>query len=133
MRALWLVALAACSSSMSLPPPSPIMATLVVDGDLVVRGESDGSISVMARVVHEDKVAFGVVRLLGADMSAAASSPHVALARARAWQTLAHMDPTHAVEAARRGAEQLPACPRGADDLVARMHCYVESHHGDVW
>jgi hypothetical protein len=158
MKVVLLFALVACTRSPTARPRAPGGAIVLVD-DLVVRGESDGVVSVMARVTMDDLVAFGVIRLPTLDAARAATSPHVVVALARAWQTVSRMakTPSQAFEAARRGSEALPACatiipsmdphppdvgtdPQAAAEAVRwerheledRLDCYLEHRHGEV-
>ncbi|MGN6105373.1 MAG: hypothetical protein ACTHU0_09740 [Kofleriaceae bacterium] len=158
----WLVvllALAACGRPPRWSPPESARFVAIVD-DLVVRGEVDGQISVMARVALDDRVAFGVVRLRRGELATAAKSPHVAVARARAWQTLSHLlaaTPDRAYEAAQRGRMEIPGCAKRdiGDELaeslrndpeqlveavrwkraalVRHLECYVRVHHEEMW
>ncbi len=154
-RALWFVALVACSHPRPgawTPPES--LDTIEVRDDLILRGEADSAISVTARVVLDDSAAFGVIRLRASDFVAARTSAHIVVARARAWQTLSRTLTTReerAFEAARRGVASLPACPAVEElpaldtayatgavrqmraRLEARLRCYVTAHHREMW
>jgi hypothetical protein len=85
----------------------------VIDGDLVVRGEADGTTIVLVTVTLGERSAVGHVRVR-APVDAAARSRHLQLARARAWQvlatTLASVDEDLAFDAARRGVRALDGC-----------------------
>ena len=108
IRLLVVVALTACSPTTWRTPTNA--ETVHIDGDLVVRGESDGTTSVTARVMIDDVSATGFVRLRNADRSTAASSKHIRLARARAWYALAGIvsaDPDRSLRAARQGADAI--------------------------
>lgn len=108
------------------------MGAIAIDGDLVVRGEADGPISVMASAKHGDRIAFGVVRLRRASIGSAAGSPHVVVARARAWQTLAAMLAGDAAASTlERGVAELPPCDDGS--LAARLRCYLARHPRELF
>lgn len=82
-------------------------------GDLVVRREQDGVVSVLATVTLDGASASGFVRLLRHSFEKATASPPVSLARARAWQTLAKTlsgKPERVYEAARSGALVVADC-----------------------
>src|SRR5688572_30908939 len=110
MRAVVLLVIAACSAA---PRPFNPAATrsIRMSGDVVVRGEADGFVSVMTSAMLDDVTAFGVVLLSPAGDGV--TSPHVVVARARAWHALSMMvTPNRSVEAATRGVALLPACGR---------------------
>lgn len=116
MRLLVIAMLAACSTPASWRGPDNA-ETVRIQGDLIVRAEGDNTISVTARVAIGAVEASGHVFLRTGDLATAATSPHVRLARARAWQTLAArlvVDPASSFEAAKKGSDEL-ANVRGSD------------------
>lgn len=132
-----LIALVACGATSRTFDPAVTRELTIVD-DLVVRGEADGFVSVMARVSLDDTTTFGVVLLPASSSIGAERSPHVVVARARAWHALARMlersGDSRAGEAATRGARLLPACdgePAAAAPstvLPVRLRCYTRRH-----
>ncbi len=156
IRFLFVVAMTACTPAWR-PPANAEMVRL--DGDLVVRSESDGTISVTARVMIDDASATGFVRLRNADLSTAARSVHVRLARARAWYALALMaaDSERALRAATRGIDEFDKVgfvrnddlhrakfsvlskntPRAANlmsrSLRGTLWSYTRRFHAEVW
>jgi len=158
IRLLLVVAMTACSPAAWRPPADA--ETVRVDGDLIVRGESDGTISVTARVMIDDASAAGFVRLRDAELSTAAGSKHVRLARARAWHALAVIlaaDPERSLQAAKRGIDEFDQVafvrnddltranfsimskdlPRAASKMTSSLHAtlrsYVRRFHAEVW
>lgn len=108
IRLVLVVALTACTPAAWRPPANA--ETVRMDGDVVVRGESDGTISLATIVKIGDVSATGFVRLRNAEFSTAARSKHIALARARAWYALAGLllgDPALSLVAARRGSDAI--------------------------
>ncbi len=93
-------------------PWSPVAASeqVLAVGDVVYRVEPDNSIVVHVAVTLEGVSAPGSARLLRVSLEAAQRSPHLKLARGRAWYALAHKlraQPPLAFEAARRGFEEI--------------------------
>lgn len=120
MRLLIVAMLVACSSPARWKPPELAETTRIQD-DLLVRYEPDNTISVTARVAIGSVSASGHVFLRAGDLATAATSPHVRLARARAWQTLAArlvVDPASSFEAAKKGSDEL-ANVGGSDGSAA--------------
>jgi hypothetical protein len=111
MRSLaLLVVIAACGSPRWKPAPG--FGAVVVTDDRVLRVEADGSVSASVTVALDADRAVGTVRLVGATLERAASSPHLALARARGWQVLAkRLDaPERVLDALLRGIAEIRSC-----------------------
>lgn len=100
-----------CGGAHAWRPAAGFDAVSVSD-DLVVRGDADGAITVLATVRLDSDTGMGSVRLLRSTVEVAARSPHLALARARGWQVLAlrATSPERALEAVRRGVAEIQAC-----------------------
>ena len=139
MRALLLCVVAACSTARRPMNPAATRSFAIV-GDLVMRGEADGYVSVMASAVLDDVTAFGVVLLGQSTLDGADRSPHVVVARARAWHALSIMldaSPEQATNAAVRGVQLLPRCEPDQEGSSAaatretlriRLRCYARQH-----
>ncbi len=156
IRLLLLAAMAACSGPATWRPPANA-ETVRVDRDLVVRAESDGTVSVTARVSLDTDSATGFVRVRNGDLTRASSSEHVRLARARAWHALAAIlaaDPERSFRAAKRGTEEIrrfsnrgvkiaelarannnlpEAARRMSSSLYDSLRSYVRKFHAEVW
>ncbi len=101
----------ACGTHEWRPPPH--VDQISVANDLIARVEADSSVSVTAIVTYDGQTAAGAVRFRQGDLQSALASPHVRLARARAWQALAEMmkaTPDRSYEAAQglHGARRPP-------------------------
>ncbi len=156
--ALIAIALAACGSHEWKPPEN--VDHIEVKSGLVARIEPDATISVTALVTLDGQTAAGAVRLRSGDMQTALASPHVRLARARAWPALAEMlaaTPERASEAAKSGNDELYHFAFGDDGyhlragashaahadadatrlmliaLRSNIHWYVNRHHAELW
>lgn len=111
MRSLLFVMLVACRPS-TPAPWSPVAATeevAIADG-IVARVAPDGHVDVTLHVTVAETTAAGTVRL-AASLDAALRSPHLRLARARAYLVLAHQlvepQPRQAYEAAHQAFEAI--------------------------
>ncbi len=107
-----IIALMACRPPPAWQPPAGAGRVVVID-DLVVRGEMDGVVSVLATVTLDGVSAAGFVRLPRHTFETAAGSAPVSIARARAWQTLVKLlrgKPERAYDAAHAGALAAANC-----------------------
>lgn len=88
------------------------MATIIVEPDLVIRGEADATTSIVVRVTMRDRVAFGAAFVASADPHHARSTRAITRAQARAWHALARAadDPGVAYDAAAQGLALLAPC-----------------------
>jgi hypothetical protein len=158
MRLLVIATLAACSTPASWRGPDQA-GTVRIHGDLIVRAEGDETISVTARVALDDAWATGFVLLRTGDLATAATSKHVQLARARAWQALAAMlasDPERSYRAAKLGSDAIRVLYVGNDGIMradlyamnkdfplaaremasslrASLRAYTRRFHDEVW
>ena len=128
IRFLLVVTVAACSPAAWRSAPSG--ETVRIERDLVVRAESDGTISVTARVMTDSASATGFVRLRNAELSSAATSKHVRLERARAFQALAAIlaaDPEQSYRAAKLGSDAIRVLYVGNDGIM-RASLYARNN-----
>ncbi len=119
---LWL-GTAACGPS-EWRPPSDADRIAIAD-ELIARVEPDATISVTASVELDGRHAPGAVRLRHGQLATALTSPHVRLARARAWQALAVMlqnTPDQSFAALEQAYKQLEATTYGDDGLHLRAN-----------
>lgn len=118
---------AACASG-PRHPPAYAEEVAVIDATTTARGIADGVVELTALATSDGHTRAGSVRLRAPSMREAARSPHVVLARARAWQVLAldlAGDPVAAFAAARRGVELLRDCCRHTD---ASLYAHRADH-----
>lgn len=104
---------------------------IALAGTVVARGEADATVSVTTLVTLDDHTAPGTVRLRGVPVASALTSPHVRLARARAWQALSEMlaaTPDRAYEAARLGNAELEGYAFGDDGYHLRARVAHDAH-----
>lgn len=157
IRFLLVVAVTACSPAAWRPPQ--LAETVRIENDVIVRAESDGTISVTARVVLDDASATGFVRLRTSELAVATGSKHVRLARARAWHALAAIlaaDPERSYRAAKLGSDAVRVLYVGNDGIMragfyasskdfpeaaremaaslqASLRAYARRFHDEVW